>query len=124
MSSNSSLSLPATNSIGQLVSEKLCRENYILWKAQVLATMRGAHLYEFLDGTSKAPDEMIQVAQPDKTMKEEVNPAYAAWYAQDQQLLSFLLNSVTKEVLGQVAAETLSQERGVQSWGCLRHNPM
>jgi hypothetical protein len=39
-------------------------------------------------------------------MKIEENPAYAAWYTQDQQLLSFLINSVTKEVLGQVATET------------------
>jgi hypothetical protein len=39
-------------------------------------------------------------------MKIEENPTYAAWYTQDQQLLSFLINSVTKEVLGQVATET------------------
>jgi hypothetical protein len=32
--------------------------------------------------------------------------AYTTWYAQDQQVLSFLLNSVTKEVLGQVATES------------------
>jgi hypothetical protein len=38
-------------------------------------------------------------------MKEEANPTYEIWYAQDQQLLSFLLNSVTKEVLGQLAME-------------------
>jgi uncharacterized membrane protein YgcG len=88
------------------MSEKLSRENCILWKAQFLAVVRDARLYEFLDGTLKAPDEKIQVAQPDKTMKEEVNLAYAAWYVQDQQLLSFLLNSVTKEVLGQIIAET------------------
>jgi hypothetical protein len=100
MSSNSSSPLPAINSLGQSVSEKLSRENYILWKAQFLAVVRDARLYEFLDGTLKAPDEKIQVAQPDKTMKEEVNLAYAAWYVQDQQLLSFLLNFVTKEVLG------------------------
>jgi hypothetical protein len=39
-------------------------------------------------------------------MKTEENPTYATWYVQDQQLLSFLLNSMTKEVLGQVATET------------------
>jgi hypothetical protein len=43
---------------------------------------------------------------PDKTKKTEDNLAYAAWYAQDQQILSFLLNSMSKEVLGQVATET------------------
>jgi hypothetical protein len=38
-------------------------------------------------------------------MKTEENPAHANWYAQDQQLLSFFFNSVTKEVLGQIATE-------------------
>jgi hypothetical protein len=51
-----------TTTLGQSVSEKLSRENYILWKAQVLAAVRGAP--------------------------------------------SFLLNSVTKEVLGQVTTGT------------------
>jgi hypothetical protein len=52
------------------------------------------------------PDRTIQVEMPDKTKKTEDNLAYAAWYAQDQQILSFLLNSMSKEVLGQVATET------------------
>ncbi|XP_072150100.1 uncharacterized protein [Setaria viridis] len=34
------------------------------------------------------------------------NPGYDLWVAKDQQLLSYLLNSITKEVLAQVAAET------------------
>jgi hypothetical protein len=43
---------------------------------------------------------------PDKTQKTDENLAYVTWYAQDQQLQSFLLNSMTKEVLGQVATKT------------------
>jgi hypothetical protein len=39
-------------------------------------------------------------------MKAEDNPAYAAWYAQDQQLLSFLLNSMAKEIHGQATMES------------------
>jgi hypothetical protein len=53
-----------------------------------------------------APSVTIDIKLLDKIMKSEDNHAYAAWYAQDQQLHSFLLNSVTKEVLGQVASET------------------
>jgi hypothetical protein len=60
----------------------------------------------FLDGTTPASSMTINVELADKTKKSEYNPAYAAWYAQDQQLLSFLLNSVSKEVLGQVAMKT------------------
>jgi hypothetical protein len=36
------------------VSEKLICTNHTVWKAQVLATLRGAQLTGFLDGTIKA----------------------------------------------------------------------
>jgi hypothetical protein len=32
----------------------------------------------FLDGTTPAPSEVIRTELPDKTMKSEDNPAYAA----------------------------------------------
>jgi hypothetical protein len=54
--------------------EKLSRENYILWKAQVLAAVRGARLSEFLDESASVPSKTRQVQQADKTMKEEANP--------------------------------------------------
>jgi hypothetical protein len=72
----------------------------------VPTAVRGAHLYEFLDGSAVVPGKTRQVEHADNTTKDEDNPVYQAWYVQDQQLLSFLLNSVTKEVLGQVATET------------------
>jgi hypothetical protein len=103
-SSNSSLVQPSAP-LGQSVSEKLTRENYILWKTQVLVAIRGARLDGFLDGSASVPNKTIQVEQANKTRKEEENPAYTLQYAQDQQVLSFLLNSVTKEVLGQIAME-------------------
>jgi uncharacterized membrane protein YgcG len=79
------------------------------------------------------------VEQSDKTMSTEANLAYANWYAQDQQLLNFkykkkqllnfLFNSVTKEVLGQIAMETLAASawRAIlgmfssQSWARIVH---
>jgi hypothetical protein len=108
MSTSSSSVAPLPSALDQSVSEKLSRENYILWMVQVLAAVWEAHLYGYLGGTTSVPSKTIQVEQADKMMKTEDNPAYAAWYAQDQQLLSFLLNSVSKEVLGQVATETLA----------------
>jgi hypothetical protein len=106
--SSSSTASPAMNSLAQSVSEKLSSENFILWKAQVLGVVRGVRLYGYLDGTIKVPTKEIHVQLQDNTRKTEENPAYTAWYAQDQQLLSFLLNSVTKEVLAQVATESSS----------------
>jgi hypothetical protein len=68
--------------------------------------VRGARLSGFLDGTTSKPSATIRTEPPDKTTKSKDNPISVVWYAHNQQLLSFLLNSVTKEVLGQVATET------------------
>jgi hypothetical protein len=44
-----------------LIREKLTHNNHVLWKAQVLAVLRGAQLTSFLDGTNKAPAEKIKM---------------------------------------------------------------
>ncbi|WVZ57882.1 hypothetical protein U9M48_008217 [Paspalum notatum var. saurae] len=51
-SSSSSSVAPA---LGPIVSEKLTRENYLLWKAQVLPAIRGAQLMQYLNGKTPAP---------------------------------------------------------------------
>jgi hypothetical protein len=84
------------------ISEKLMCGNYTLWKAQVLAMLRGAQLAGFLDGTNSAPAEKIKIKTKKDTTKdvEEVaNPTYEAWKAQEQQVLSYLLTSVSRDVL-------------------------
>jgi hypothetical protein len=89
------------------VSEKLMRNNHVLWRAQVLAVLRGAQLTRFLDGTTKAPTEKIHMAK--KSGKEEgeaeeaSNPAFELWKTQEQQVLSYLLTSVSHDVLVQIA---------------------
>jgi hypothetical protein len=88
-------------------SEKLTRSNFVLWKAQVLTVLRGAQLTEFLDGSNPAPEEKLMIkVQKEKAeeVKEVPNPAYASWKAQEQQVLSYLLTSVSRDVLIQVAA--------------------
>jgi hypothetical protein len=89
------------------VSEKLTRNNHVLWRAQVFAVLRGAQLAGFLEGTTKAPAEKIHMAK--KSDKEEgeaeeaSNPAFKLWKAQKQQVLSYLLTSVSHDVLVQIA---------------------
>lgn len=94
MSSSSS----SNSSLGQPISEKLTRENFLLWKAQVVPIVRGARLYGYLDGTVVEKEYL----RDDKGAKT-ANPAYDAWVAQDQQLLGFINSSLSREVLGQVA---------------------
>jgi hypothetical protein len=60
--------------------------------------VRGARLEGFLTGAFKAPEEFIG----DKDNKT-TNPAHEVWLALDQQVMGFLLSSLTREVLQQVA---------------------
>jgi hypothetical protein len=108
MASSSSSAPPSP--FGAKVSEKLTCDNYLLWKAQVRPLIRGAQLEGLLDGSSKMPPKVVQVVKDDKTQEEVPNPAYATWLAQDQQVLEHLLNSLTKDVLGQVAMASTAPE--------------
>jgi hypothetical protein len=66
------------------VSEKLMRNNYMLWRAQVLAVLRGSQLAGLLDGTNKAPTEKIQLAKKsnkEDQVEEVSNPAFEVWKA-------------------------------------------
>lgn len=110
MASSSSV---APAQLGHPVSEKLSRSNYMLWKAQILPAIRGAKLIGVLNGTTKAPPPTLEVTKDDKTTATIENPAYDQWLAQDQQLLSYLFNSLTTDVLGQVA--TLDNSAAVWS---------
>ncbi|WVZ95461.1 hypothetical protein U9M48_041224 [Paspalum notatum var. saurae] len=58
-----------------------------------------------LDGSTPALAKTIQV-QKEKDAQTMPNPDYDSWLAKDQQLLSYLVNSITKEVLPQVASAT------------------
>ena len=98
MSSSSSAAL----NLGSPPTEKLARGNFILWKAQVLPALRGAHVTGLLDNSDAAPPKTVKTTQTDKTTAMVPNPLYAAWIAKDQQVLSYLLNSMTLEILAQV----------------------
>jgi hypothetical protein len=97
--------LGSTPSLGHPVIAKLTCENFTLWKAQVVPAIRGAQLYGYIDGTVKAPP--VEVDGADANTKVP-NPTYTAWVAQDQNLLSYINASLSREVLEQVADEKTS----------------
>jgi hypothetical protein len=66
MSTSNTPTATMTTTLGQSISEKLSGENYILWKAQVLAVVRGVRLHGYLDGLITAPSKIVQVQQSDK----------------------------------------------------------
>ena len=89
----------STPTLGHLVTEKLSKNNYAIWKIQVLPAVRAAHLAGYLDGTSVAPAAEIE----DKEGKKPMNPAYAAWVTKDQNLLSYLLSTLSRYALAEVS---------------------
>ena len=104
---SSSNSLIATNAIGHPVTERLTKTNYPLWKLQVLPALRGAQLIGYVDGTVQAPAVEID---DDKEKKKVPNPAYVQWLTQDQQVFSYLVSSLSREVLTQVATCTYAAQ--------------
>lgn len=91
--------------VGIAITEKLGKSNHAMWKAQILAAVRGSRLVGHLTGTSPAPAE--EVNGKDSAGKDTLvpNPAFEEWYSRDQQVLSFVLGSLGREVLAQVAAQ-------------------
>jgi hypothetical protein len=70
-------------SLGQTVSEKFIRENFLLLKAHIVSVVRGAQLYDFLDGSIKELSSTVTVIRDGKS-EQEANLAHAAWIVQDQ----------------------------------------
>jgi hypothetical protein len=56
--------------------DKLTREKHLLWKAQVLPALRGAHVMELLDGSDSAPTKTMEVKDENKKKMTIPNPAY------------------------------------------------
>jgi hypothetical protein len=59
---------------------------------------------------SEAIDVQVVNDKGEKETQVVPNPAYATWVAQDQQVLGFLLSSLTRGVLIQVSALEHSSE--------------
>ena len=87
--------------ISQLITVQLGRDNYLLWKAQVLPAFRGARLLGFLTGKVNAPSTTV-AGTINGNAAQVPNPEYDEWLRQDQIVLSVLLASLTPETLARV----------------------
>ncbi|CAN6318271.1 unnamed protein product [Urochloa humidicola] len=107
--SSSSSTAAMAAPFGFPVSEKLNKSNLSLWKLQVLPAVRGAQLEGFLDGTNPAPPKDLDNKVNGKDVKRS-NPEYARWVALDQQVLAYLLSTMTRDVMMQVAGARTSAD--------------
>ena len=79
--------------VHHLITIKLTRDNYLLWKAQIVPYLRGQHLYGFLDGSTMAPQSTIAAATARVTTIVP-NLEFSSWHLQDQFILSALISSL------------------------------
>jgi hypothetical protein len=79
-SSYSTPAVPASLSIA--ISEKLTRDNYRLWRAQVLPVIRAAQLEGFIDVSKRAPEKTLEVKKDSKKVVVP-NPEYVTWHLHD-----------------------------------------
>lgn len=82
-----------------LVSIKLAEDNFLPWRQQALATIRGHKLHKFLLGSSVVPPKF---SSPADATADNISEAFLAWEQQDQLLLSWLLASMSEGMLTQM----------------------
>ena len=104
---SSSSATVTISSIANLITIRLTRDNFLLWKTQAAPALRAAHLYGYVDGTIAAPPETITEGTGANATKE-TNPEFLQWYQQDQLMLIALLGSMTEDIAGQLTRITTS----------------
>ncbi|KAH6771966.1 hypothetical protein C2S51_010370 [Perilla frutescens var. frutescens] len=104
------ITLPA-----QLISTKLNDSNFLLWKQQIMATIEGFGLEEFLVEKQSPPEQHVKDKSKDQVVE---NPLYLNWKRQDQLIISWLLSSINENML--VGVVGLSSSREI--WEALESN--
>ncbi|KAF6173286.1 hypothetical protein GIB67_026981 [Kingdonia uniflora] len=95
-SSSLPISTLQTTPIHHLISVKLDQTNYLLWLTQFKPLLKGYDLEGYVDGTLVCPPRTLS------NIDTTINPAFLAWTKQDQNLLGWLLSSLSESVLAQV----------------------
>ncbi|KAL4376167.1 hypothetical protein GQ457_02G011570 [Hibiscus cannabinus] len=81
----------------------LTQVNYLLWKQQVVLTIHSLGLEGYLDGSFPVPAKMVR----NTAGEQAINPLYLQYVKQDCSLASWLLSTVSANILPQlVGAET------------------
>ncbi|CAA0842233.1 Unknown protein [Striga hermonthica] len=91
----------------QLISIKLTDSNYLKWKQQTYSAIVGYGLENFIAADSLPPPRFLSSGSGDPPA---LNPEFAIWVRQDQLLMSWLLSSLSKNLLIMMVGKTTSRE--------------
>jgi histone deacetylase 1/2 len=95
------------HSIASLITIRLNRGNFLLWKTQAVPALHAAHLFGYVDGSIVAPPPTITEGTGDAA-RQAANPEFLRWYQQDQLVLIALLGSMSEDLVGQMTQLTTS----------------
>ena len=93
MLQKTNVSFPFTTTLSTTLLIKLDRDNFLLWKSQVLPIARGHGIEGCLFGTKPQPPEFLESQDEDEYNVRIINPEFEQWNREDQLLLSWLLCS-------------------------------
>nr|CAD1835675.1 unnamed protein product [Ananas comosus var. bracteatus] len=103
---NPKFPFPSTINVANFVTLKLNDNNYLLWETQVVSPIESQDLLGFLMGETIAPPKM-STSESGATVN---NPDYTSWVRTDRLVKSWIVGTLSEEVLGhavglQTAAE-------------------
>jgi hypothetical protein len=81
-----------------------------VWKALVVPALRGALVLELVEGTEKAPEKQLEVEDSNGKTSTVLNTNYTTWIARDQQVLRWIVNTLSPDVLAHVIGLESSAE--------------
>ncbi|KAL5750485.1 hypothetical protein ACOSP7_025088 [Xanthoceras sorbifolium] len=81
---------------------KLDNNNFLLWRQQVQAAVKGNRLFSFLDPEVSPP--------PKLSSSGSISEEYLDWEQQDQALLVWVLSSITQELLPEFVSCSIACE--------------
>ncbi|KAF5466512.1 hypothetical protein F2P56_016430 [Juglans regia] len=104
---------PSSNlsSFSHIISTKLTTDNYLLWKVQISAYLRGQDLFQYIDGSLSSPPKTITDST---TNIPKLNPAFLSWQRTDQLVLSVLFSSLSDSILGHVLSSIMARDLWVR----------
>ncbi|XP_022159146.1 uncharacterized protein LOC111025572 [Momordica charantia] len=88
---------------------KLNDENFLLWRLQITTALQGHGLGKFIDPEAKIPSEFVQSADESSSVPSP-NPEFINWKRQDKLITSWLLGSMSEEILSQMLECETAQE--------------
>ncbi|KAF5443204.1 hypothetical protein F2P56_035783, partial [Juglans regia] len=95
------------SSFSHVVTTKLTDDNFLIWKVQITAYLRGQDLYCYVDGSLSCPSRYLDSGSDAPT---KPNPDYHTWNKTDQLVLSILFSSLSNSVIGHVLSSTTSRQ--------------